>query len=165
MKVPTSFRMMLCAILFSLVGCSTDEPIETTPESSINVNTKTYSNLERSVMDLVNNHRVSLGLTRLSPLDIISTEAKNHNDHMIAYDEVCHDFFFNRQNALINNVNATSVGENVAYGYSSAQAVLNAWLNSDAHKQNMEGDYSHFGISVLTDDEGKNYFTNIFILK
>ncbi|WP_277874299.1 CAP domain-containing protein [Flavobacterium cauense] len=43
--------------------------------------------------------------------------------------------------------------------------MVTAWINSPAHKANMEGDYTHFGIAVKTNPEGKLYFTNMFIRK
>lgn len=58
-----------------------------------------------------------------------------------------------------------SVSENVAYGYRSADAVVKAWLKSKGHKENIEADNTHFGISVRQDADGRNYFTNIFVKK
>lgn len=37
--------------------------------------------------------------------------------------------------------------------------VVNAWVKSDAHRKAMEGEATHFGISVKRDTKGKNYFT------
>lgn len=56
-----------------------------------------------------------------------------------------------------------AIGENVAFGYNTSQAAVEAWSKSKAHEKNMIGDYTHFGISVLAGEEGKQYFTNIFI--
>ena len=38
-------------------------------------------------------------------------------------------------------------------------------LNSAGHKANIEGDFTHFGISIRTNAEGKKYYTNIFVKK
>ena len=56
-------------------------------------------------------------------------------------------------------------GENVAYVYSSAESVVNAWLNSAGHRNIIEGDYTDFDISAEQDENGKYYYTNIFIRK
>lgn len=53
----------------------------------------------------------------------------------------------------------------MAYGFETAQGVVNAWVKSDAHRKAMEGEATHFGISVKRDTKGKNYFTNIFMSK
>ena len=65
----------------------------------------------------------------------------------------------------MNKVGARAVAENVGYGYRTSKAVVNAWLKSKGHRENVEGEYSHVGISVRQDEDGKNYFTNIFIKK
>jgi uncharacterized protein YkwD len=58
---------------------------------------------------------------------------------------------------------ASYVTENIAYNYNSPQAVLNAWLASESHKSNLEGNYTHFGLSIREHPTtGKKYYTNIF---
>ncbi|TBX66972.1 CAP domain-containing protein, partial [Flavobacterium silvisoli] len=61
---------------------------------------------------------------------------------------------------------AERVGENVAYNYSTAESAFSAWMNSPTHKANIEGNFTHFGISVTTDPAtGRKYYTNMFIKK
>ncbi|MEX1383999.1 CAP domain-containing protein [Lutibacter sp.] len=39
-------------------------------------------------------------------------------------------------------------------------------MNSSEHRKNIENpDSTHFGISTESDDNGRNYFTHIFIKK
>jgi uncharacterized protein YkwD len=46
------------------------------------------------------------------------------------------------------------------------ESAFSAWMNSPAHKANIEGDYTHFGMSVTTDTQtGRKYYTNMFIKK
>ncbi len=43
------------------------------------------------------------------------------------------------------------IGENIAAGYSSAQAVVNGWMNSCGHKTNiMDGNFTQAGIEVVS---------------
>jgi len=42
-------------------------------------------------------------------------------------------------------------------------SVVNAWLNSPGHKEVIEGDYTNFEISAEQDDNGRWYYTNIFV--
>ena len=78
---------------------------------------------------------------------------------------VTHDGFDKRKSNLQEVLGAYRVGENIAYGYSSASSTVNAWINSPSHKANLEGDYTHFGGAIKIDEEGKKYYTNIFIKK
>ena len=155
---------LLCLVLVALASfsCSTDN-LEDTADAIINEYVPPTKIIEIEVMELINNYRIAQGLNSLSPMDEIKSEAFGHTDYMIENDEVSHAFFHVRKANLVNRVNAISVAENVAYAYSSAEAVVNAWLNSEGHKNVIEGDYTHFDISAEQDDEGKWYYTNIFI--
>ena len=83
---------------------------------------------------------------------------------MISNHVVNHYKFQERVDNLTAVLGAEKVGENIAYNYSAAQGVLNAWLTSSVHKANIEGDYTHFGLSVTTDAAtGIEYVTAIFI--
>jgi uncharacterized protein YkwD len=85
---------------------------------------------------------------------------------MIENNVVNHDYFQARSNNIINVLGAEKVGENIAYNYVTPQSALSAWLNSPGHKANLEGDYTHFGISVTVNPEtGRKYYTNIFMKK
>jgi len=46
---------------------------------------------------------------------------------MIKNEEISHKNFYRRATYLIENANAISVGENVAYGYSTAKGVVTGW--------------------------------------
>ena len=86
------------------------------------------------------------------------------NDYMIENDVVGHQYFDQRASNIKQVLGAVQVSENVAYNYQSNEGVLNAWLLSDGHKDNIEGDFTHFGISVKTNpNTGKKYYTNIFM--
>ncbi len=132
----------------------------------ITTNTVSYSKIELEILELVNGHRSDIGLLALNPLNVVSSVADTHTNYMIEAGQVSHDNFSQRSQALMNNANAKSVAENVAYGYSSAQGVLNGWLNSESHKKIIEDpNFTHFGISTDSNSEGRNYFTHIFIRK
>ncbi len=122
-----------------------------------------YSELELEILELINNYRIDVGLNKLTPVNYISYKSEEHTNYMISNNVVNHNNFVSRSENLISVLTAKRVGENVAYNYSKAQSVLNGWLNSPAHKENIEGDYTHFGISIRKNTEGKNYFTNIFV--
>ncbi len=126
----------------------------------------TYSNMELEVLNLINNYRDSLGINRLSRLDIVSSVALSHSKHMAETGKVNHDNFSDRHEKLVKKASAKAVGENVGFGYNSALGVFNAWILSDTHKLLIEEEkFTHFGISTETNLEGSNYFTQIFITK
>ncbi len=164
MKIPTLLPAMALLALLTF-SCSTDA-IE---EDTINEIAASYvpdtKQIEIEIMELINDHRISLGLNVLGDMDQIKAEAYGHTDYMIDQSEISHDNFYQRRANLINEVGASNVGENVAYGYSSPQSVVNAWLNSEGHKYIIEGNYTNFDISAEKDVDGRWYYTNIFINK
>lgn len=166
-----SLTLKLIAVLIlsiALFSCSNDEDgIYFDETSEIDVVEKIqYSTIELEILDLVNAHRQSIGLKTLNSLDIVSGVAEGHTNYMIENGQISHDNFPERSEALIKSAKAKAVGENVAYGYGSAEAVVNGWLNSEGHREVIESTkYTHFGISTESNSEGRNYFTHIFINK
>jgi uncharacterized protein YkwD len=47
------------------------------------------------------------------------------------------------------NITGRSWGENIAWGQDSAQSVMNSWMNSQGHRNNIMGDYTHIGVGVV----------------
>jgi len=68
-----------------------------------------------------------------------------------------------RYQNLVQEIGARAISENDGFGYRTAESVVKAWNNSEGHRENIEGSYTHFGISVDQDQYRKNYFTNIFV--
>ncbi|MCK0180552.1 CAP domain-containing protein [Flavobacteriaceae bacterium S0862] len=161
----SKFLPALALLALMSVSCSTDS-IE---EDNIDALSTSYvpqtKAIEIEILELINNHRITVGLNTLNDMSKVKATAYSHTDYMRDKQEVSHDNFYQRSSSLKNNPGASKVGENVAYGFSSAQSVVNAWLNSSGHKEIIEGDFTNFDISAEKDSEGKWYFTNIFIKK
>ena len=162
-----SSALLLSLILFSCAGSSENDELYAEQKiSTIDVGEVTYSSLEKEVLDLVNDHRVSIGLNELEILNLISSVAEDHTKYMVENGQISHDNFSERAQLLMENANAKSVSENVAFGYTNASDVMHEWLNSDSHRAAIEKtSLTHFGISSESSTSGKYYFTNIFINK
>ena len=157
---PLKLLVLFCALV--LTSCSSNETdiVDNTQKLSTPISEKS---IEADILGLINDYRVNNGFSSLSKLQVIKSQTNNHTNYMVEKNEVSHDFFYQRKEYLMDNANAVSVAENVAYGYSTADAVVNAWIKSDGHKQNIEGDYTHFDITAEKSADGKWYFTNIFV--
>lgn len=154
---------MVCSI--TTISCSNDSE-ELTDSSSQLVTDYTYSNDELQLLDAINNYRAANSLNPLILINHISYKSQEHNFYMIDNNVVNHDFFFERSNNIIEVLGAVKVAENVAYNYNNANSVLNAWLNSPDHKKNLDGNYTHIGISIsVNTSNGKKYYTNMFMRK
>ncbi len=126
--------------------------------------------VERDVFDLVNQHRVSIGLEALEWNETIAVECRDHSRNMASGSvPIAHDGFDQRAANIGNTIPYTLIGENVAYldtgpsGYSSpASLALNGWLNNPQHRDNIEGNYNLTGVGVAKDGN-KYYITQIFV--
>jgi len=164
MNLLTRLPLLVLLAVFSF-SCSTDsidESAEAYSKSIIVPETKT---IEIQILELINNHRLSIGVNPLESMDIIKSQAFSHTEHMVIENEVSHDNFFERSDYLKANAGAKVVSENVAYGYTRAESVVNAWLRSESHKLNIEGNFTNFDVSAEQNEEGNWFYTNIFIKK
>ncbi len=124
------------------------------------------------VINLTNNFRVQNGLSPLS-VDIDLTEAAQYHSQNMA----TADFFSHRDPANQNSQDrairfgyeSRSVGENIAAGQLTPQAVFNAWLNSPGHRGNMlNANWNEIGVGYyyLQNDTGSvnygAYWTQVF---
>jgi uncharacterized protein YkwD len=147
-----------------MISCSPNsEDVKVVEKQVMNYD---YNADETELARLINEYRASIGLNELVIINHISYKSEEHNEYMITNNVVDHAYFQERSDNLTNVLGAVKVNENVAYNYNTPQSVLSAWLNSPGHKVNIEGDCTHFGISITTNPEtGKKYYTNIFIKK
>jgi uncharacterized protein YkwD len=162
MKISMTLPLLAFIALFGFTSCST----ESFPEevSTVNINQVPQAKvIELEIMELINEHRISIGLTPLRNHNIVKSVAFSHTDYMIEVNQVNHDNFFQRKNSLEEHASASRVAENVAYSFNSAEAVVNAWLNSEGHRETIEGDFTDFDISAEQNEQGRWYYTNIFI--
>ncbi|MDO9261629.1 MAG: CAP domain-containing protein [Flavobacteriaceae bacterium] len=156
--------VVLLLISTIILSCSKDE--NSTELQTLEKNTVVFNSLEAEILSLVNIHRESLGLTRVSVLSPAYLEANGHTKYMIAQGKTSHDNFDIRSKNLMTTVSAKLILENVAAGYPSAENVIKAWLGSDSHRKNIENpSVQYMGISVQQNKSGINFFTQIFIGK
>lgn len=157
--------LLALTLLFSIVSCTpdADESLNAADyQIDLNLAQETDWELADEILILVNDHRASIGLNRLSKdRQYASAYAVEHTKYMIQLDEINHDNFHFRTLAL-KSQGAEKVGENVAFGYQNAQNVVTAWLNSPGHRRAIEGDYTHSGFGVIKNPNGTYYYTQIF---
>lgn len=155
-------------LMFVVTSCSKDDSIATEEANysiDLNLAQETDWKMADDILVLINEYRASIGLSSIQrDQQYASAYAVEHTKYMIDIDGVNHDDFAIRSAALKDR-GAIRVGENVAYGYTSAESVVYAWLNSPTHKEIIEGNYTHSGFGVIPDSNGTFYFTQLFYSK
>jgi uncharacterized protein YkwD len=119
-------------LLASIVACGSDNGLG--PDSDANPELVLF-------VDLMNDHRESAGCPRLTWNQDVALVALAHSEDMVErgfFDHTNPDGespFDRLQNA---GIPYSGAAENIAWGYSTATAVLEGWLNSSGHKANIE---------------------------
>lgn len=157
---PLVILLVLCCI-----SCSKDSHEEDATLFESDSAALIASATEIELLNLVNDHRISNGLSILEFSNKAYPEATAHTDYMIAQGELSHDNFDVRASKIAEKTNAKKVAENVARDYDTCEEALTAWLSSDSHKKTLEGNFSHTSISIKKDAQGIAYFTQVFFKK
>ncbi|MFI8377691.1 CAP domain-containing protein [Leeuwenhoekiella sp. NPDC079379] len=163
-----TFTTSLLALTFALflTSCSQDEELMPTQEATLEIaaDLTVEEAFAAEILQKVNTHRTSLGLSALKNNSDSKVKAVEHTKYMATKGTISHDNFFKRSDYL-KAKGAGRVSENVAFGYRTAEEVVAAWIKSEGHREALEGNFTHSGISVVKNDKGTAYFTQIFITK
>jgi uncharacterized protein YkwD len=98
------------------------------------------SESESRVLTIVNKRRAEAGCTALKPNAKLTRAARKHSRHMERTGEFGHSGIGDGD--MQSRVEAqgyawSRLGENIAWGYPSARAVMRGWMNSPGHKANI----------------------------
>jgi len=165
MKTKSLYLFFIVVMLSITTSCSSDANENPTPGASLPIVLNySYSPDEMETMAIINKYRESKGLNSLERVNHVSHKSEEHDHYMIANNVVNHDDFVARSENIIKVLGALRVSENIAYNYKTSQAAFDAWMNSPSHRENIEGDFTHFGLSIRENPvNGRKYYTNIFV--
>lgn len=123
-----------------------DEPVdETQPPTPVDtvVETVTISALEQGVMDCANRERAARGIGPLQIDASLTRAARGHAADMSQRSYFSHETPEGRtpwdriEAALQGALPFRAMGENIAMGFSSAEATCRGWMASPGHKRNI----------------------------
>jgi uncharacterized protein YkwD len=147
--------MAVC--LFTIISCSKEVVVSEDIPVAVNAVA-----VEQELLDIVNEHRTSKGVSPLEFSALAYDYANLHTDYMIAKGTISHDNFSARASKIASETNAKEIAENVAMEYPSAAAAFEGWLESPNHRSTMEADYTFTAISVKVDGNGTYFYTQLF---
>ncbi|HLY07744.1 MAG TPA: CAP domain-containing protein [Planctomycetota bacterium] len=120
---------------------------------------------ETELLRLVNDYRLKMGLSPLIPAPVLGDAARAHCRHMIDHRFFAHlspEGLTPAERLTLANVDWNSVGENIAAGYSTPQAVFDAWLASPEHRANMEAEgFTYAGAGYAEDADPTPEFPQV----
>ena len=112
---------------------------------------------DEQVVDLINTERQKQNLSPLLYNDKLSQASASHNKLMKDCEakygrSACfvHTVTLMNEQGLLNRIQSTgynpqAVAENIAWGYTTAQSTVTAWMGSSGHKANILGNYKDVG--------------------
>ncbi|TFJ91343.1 CAP domain-containing protein [Lentibacillus salicampi] len=124
------------------------------------------SEFEQQVVELTNQERTAQGLDPLKVDTELSKVAREKSRDMAANNYFSHDsptygspFDMMKQ----YGISYQTAGENIARGQRTPEQVVNGWMNSEGHRENiMNPNFTHIGVGYV---EQGNHWTQQFIGK
>ncbi len=132
------------------------------PDTPSQTPTGSMTQEEKTAAELINHMRKQNGLQPLQIDSGLSVKARIKSGDMktnryFSHNSPTYGSPFQMMRQL--GINYTSAAENIAMGYSSAEAVVQAWMASDSHRANILSDrYTTMGIGYVD-----GYWTQWFI--
>jgi len=147
------------ALLALALGCAPAPPIAETRTSQP---AASEDPVVRELAERVNAHRRRLGRPPLQWDARVATVALRHSRNMVERDFFSHQDSqgrspFDRLDAA--GIRFSKAAENIASGQRDAASVLDSWLSSAGHRENLEDpDFTRHGIGRFA-----NHWTHVFI--
>lgn len=122
---------------------------------------------ENEVIRLVNVERTRAGLQALTQNWQLSRVARYKSQDMIdkgyfAHNSPTYGSPFKMMESF--GLKYSAAGENIAMGQQSPSQVMNAWMNSPGHRNNiMSPSFTQIGVGLAKDRNGRMYWTQMFI--
>lgn len=126
-----------------------------------------YADFQRRVVELVNSERAKSGLSPLSENASLDNCATVKSEDMVKMN------YFSHQSPTYGspfdmlskfNIVYSYAGENIAYGQSSAEEVMNGWMNSSGHRANiLNVNFTQIGVGIAQKANGQLVWTQQFI--
>lgn len=123
--------------------------------------------LEQEVVRLVNEERAKKGLQLLSHNWELSRVARYKSQDMIdknyfAHNSPTYGSPFKMMESF--GIRFSAAAENIAYGQRTPKEVMNSWMNSPGHRNNiLSPSFQQIGIGAAKDSKGYLYWTQMFI--
>lgn len=145
----------------------TSKPETEKPGTSGGSNQGNLGAYQQQVVELVNKERAAVGLPALKVNTKLASVAEKKAEDMrdrnyFSHTSPTYGSPFDMMKQF--GVTYTSAGENIAKGQKSPQSVMNGWMNSQGHKDNiLNSSYTEIGVGYVTDSNGNTYWVQMFL--
>jgi uncharacterized protein (TIGR03000 family) len=123
------------------------------------------SEMEKAILDLTNAERKKKDLPPLKPNAKLFAAARKHSENMARQEKLAHELDGKKPSDRVKEAGYAGgfVGENVAYGVTTAEEVVAGWMDSEGHRDNiLNKNFTEIGVGVGKASDGTLYFTQVF---
>jgi uncharacterized protein YkwD len=120
---------------------------------------------EQAVIDLTNAERMNADLPPFRMNEQLMAAARAHGENMAKQEKLEHvlDDKTHADRAKAAGYKYRSIGENIAWNAKSPKAVVEGWMNSPPHKENiLKKEYKEIGVAVAKSTKGETYWVQVF---
>jgi uncharacterized protein YkwD len=121
--------------------------------------------LEDEVTRLTNAERADAGCDELATDERLRDSARGHSEDMAVNDYFDHTSEDGRSpfDRMADAGYPDPAAENIAFGYQTPADVMEGWMDSDGHRDNiLECSYEAIGVGLAFNDDGRPYWTQNF---
>lgn len=119
------------------------------------------STYEKQIIDRTNTHRAKHDKVKVKAHSCIDRWAEGQARWMAKKGQLKHQS--GRLRKILKDCKLTGVSENIAYGFSSGNATVNAWMKSSGHRKNiLAGKMRYIGAAAVKDSDGVWWSAQVF---
>ena len=120
---------------------------------------------EQAVIDLTNAERKKEGLPPLKAEAHLMAAARGHAENMAKQDKLDHvlDGKTHADRTKAAGYKSGFVGENIAWNQQTPKEVLETWMKSQPHKENiLRKEFTQIGVGIAKNEKGEPYWVQVF---
>ena len=164
------FLVLLSAAAIPLVtsSCLVPPPTESTSTPSALRNGGAYGATETRIFNLINQQRRARGLAALVFDAQLNRAAEIQAQNMASFEKMAHVLPGAKLPTLADRARYVGypsgrIAENVALGYPNAETVVEGWMNSRGHRENiLNREVMETGIAIMRSRDGGLYYCQVF---
>lgn len=117
------------------------------------------SGYEKQIMKRTNYHRDKADKVKVKKQACVDRWAERQAAWMAKHGKLQHQ----NLSKVLKDCKLTGVSENIAYGYSSGNRTVNAWMKSSGHKKNiLASKMRYIGAAAVKDDDDRWWAVEVF---
>jgi uncharacterized protein YkwD len=120
---------------------------------------------EATLLELTNKEREKAKLPPLQANEKLFSAARSHAVNMAKQGKLLHELDGKKPADRVTEAGYKfqACGENIAFGPKKLSAVIEMWMNSPDHKENMLRDvFKEIGLGIAVSSDGRPYYVQVF---